>query len=97
MNPVALIGGVNSLLQLGQTARSVLSSAGRSNPSSRFENQLNRAIAELLKSKDKNQDGMLTLAELGGDAKVFARFDMDGDGKLAGNELRAWYAAHGTD
>jgi len=77
-------------------AKSALSSVGRSNPSNRFEDQLTQAISEILKSKDKNQDGMLSHAELGGDAKMFARFDMDGDGKLSANELRAWYPSQGT-
>ncbi len=96
VDPISLIGSVNSVLQLGRTAKNAISSVGGAGSSNRFEEQLTRAISDLLKSKDADHDGVLSLAELGGDPKVFAKFDTDGNGKLTANELRAWYASQGT-
>jgi Ca2+-binding EF-hand superfamily protein len=95
VNPILLMSGVNSVMQLGRTAKNALLPAGRAGSSNRFEEQLSRAISELLKSKDADRDGALSLAELGGDPKVFSKFDADGNGKLTANELRAWYASQG--
>jgi Ca2+-binding EF-hand superfamily protein len=95
VNPILLMSGVNSVLQLGRTAKNALAPGVRAGASSRFEEQLSRAISDLLKSKDADRDGALSLAEVGGDPKVFSKFDTDGNGKLTANELRAWYASQG--
>jgi len=82
---------------VGASARNTLSSIGRSGSSSRFEDQLNRAIADLLTSKDADRDGKLSLAELGGDSRVFAKFDVDGDGKLTVTNCAAGMRRKGWD
>jgi len=50
---------------------------------------LRRSPAEIVRALDQDEDGKLTAAELGVDAKMFQRIDRDGDGKVTVEELAA--------
>lgn len=96
MNPLWLVSGVGSVLQLGRAAKNAVTSSGQTSSSTRFEKLLEQAVSDLLKSKDTNHDGALSLTELGGDRKLFTQCDKNGNGKLDANELRSWYMLQET-
>ncbi|HEO70395.1 MAG TPA: EF-hand domain-containing protein [Candidatus Hydrogenedentes bacterium] len=93
---MSLLAGIAEARYAASLARNVLGALSpKAKPSahdgSSFVNELNRASARLMASRDGNGDGVLDKTELGVDAKVFARIDQDGDGRVSAAELaQAW-------
>jgi hypothetical protein len=58
----------------------------------KFADELARAISQFMADKDADGNGSLNIAEFGGDPKVFAQLDSNGDGELTAQELRAFLA-----
>jgi uncharacterized protein (DUF2141 family) len=57
-----------------------------------FQDQLGKAVARMIQEKDRDGDGKLSVQEFGGSKDAFARLDLNGDGKLDGNELKQMLA-----
>jgi hypothetical protein len=97
MNVLALLTGVSTVVD---AARSLARTVGKSHAaatektaSSSFEKELEEAVAKLIKARDKNGNGALSLTELGGDKQTFTKLDVNHDGELNAQELKGLFAS----
>lgn len=100
MNPLALMTGVSTVVD---AARSLSQAVHKTRPASAeksgaasFDKELDAAVAKLVKARDKDGDGVLSLAEFGGDKAGFAKLDANHDGLLSAQELKGVFASSGA-
>jgi hypothetical protein len=95
MNPVALLTGIGSIVGAARSVTGALTKphTKAADPASEtFAAHLDEAIKRFMQSRDADKNGALSLAEMGGDKKTFAKLDVNGDGQLSAQELRALFA-----
>ena len=92
MNPLFALQGINALTAAAQSVKGVFSRKHAAKPAptsaATFDDELGRAVGQLIRKKDKNGDGMLSRVELGGSPALFAALDTNHDGALSAQELR---------
>ena len=95
---VSQVSGVATAVQSvtdafrGKPVASAAAQSAQAPGQAAFQDQLSQAVARLIQEKDGDGDGKLSLKEFGGNKEVFARLDLDGDGRLDANEIKPMFA-----
>ena len=92
MDAISAITTVSSLLSGAKGLVNALRGSGEAKAGSvsannGFSEDLQKAVAALIKSKDKNGDGVLSAQELGLNSQALKGLDRSGDGALDATEL----------
>ncbi len=96
MDAISAITTVGSLLNSAKGFVKALRGDGASSPAPQtrtgtvegaFSQDLQEAVAALIKARDKNGDGVLSAQELGFSPQAIQGLDRSGDGKLDTTEL----------
>ncbi|HOZ46176.1 MAG TPA: EF-hand domain-containing protein [Candidatus Hydrogenedentes bacterium] len=96
MSVLQAIAGVTSALEAASSVVSALKTASKSTAAPKpgggrsFLDELAKANARYLETRDVNGDGALTLGETGVSREVFERLDSDGDGQVTLVELNRY-------
>ena len=97
MNALAMLTGVTSVVDaarsLGDALKKSHEKAAQKATTTTFASELDSAIGKFVKSHDKDGNGSLSLKEFGGDSKTFAALDVNHDGTLSTQELKALFTS----